>query len=487
MKAEIFDIVIVGAGLSGIGTACHLRQKCPDQRFVLLENRASLGGTWDLFRYPGIRSDSDMHTLGYEFKPWLKDKSIADGESILDYLREATQENGIEQHIRYRHRVRHAEWSSRDKLWTVTYTKEDGEDSNVARCRFLFMCSGYYDYEEGHNPAFKDQSSFRGEIVHPQFWPGNLSIEQKRFAVIGSGATAATLVPALAQSAAHVYMVQRSPSYYLSMPDRDPVANFLRKILPARKAYSLTRWKNTRFQQFLYRQTRVAPERMRKLLLWLTRKSLDADIDVEKHFTPSYAPWDQRLCLIPNGDLFDAVNAGRASMVTGKIDRFTPAGIRLDSGEEIATDVIVTATGLKLSLLGKIELTVDGESVHVPDRFAYKSMMLSDVPNMVLIFGYVNASWTLRADIVADFCCRLVNHMQENRFRQCTPLLDERAAAMQAHPWIEDFSSGYLKRSMHLLPRQGDRYPWINTQDYRLDRRQIRDRPVTDDTLEFST
>ena len=484
MDSEIVDVVIVGAGLSGIGAASHLSAKCPAQTFTILESRAAMGGTWDLFRYPGVRSDSDMHTLGYEFKPWLADKAIADGESILQYIRDTAREFDIEHYIRYGHRVLSANWSSSACQWSVHFRNEENGTKGEIRCRILLMCSGYYDYAEGHNPGFENQLEFAGQILHPQFWPEDLLIKGKHIVVIGSGATAVTLVPALAKDAQHVTMLQRSPSYYLSMPDTDAVSNFVKKFLPSKWAYSFTRWKNTRFQEFIYGQTRTAPQRIRKLLLWLLKRELDDETDIERHFSPGYAPWDQRLCLVPNGDLFEALNKGSASMVTANIDRFTRSGIRLESGEEIAADIVVTATGLKLSVLGQVELTVDGECVNVADRFAYKSMMLSDVPNMILTFGYINASWTLRADIVADFSCRLINYMAENGYRRCTPRLGGDYASMSPRPWIEDFSSGYFQRAMHLLPRQGDRSPWANTQSYRLDKLQIRNQPVADDALE---
>lgn len=485
MTAEITDVVIVGAGLSGIGSACHLHEKCPDKRYVMLEGRDSLGGTWDLFRYPGIRSDSDMHTLGYNFKPWRAKKAIADGPSIMAYLREAAAEHGVMDHIRYDHQVRKASWSSEDRMWTLAVTHGDPAATRIFKCNFLLMCSGYYDYKGGYDPPFEGRETFRGDIVHPQDWPEDLDYANKAIVVIGSGATAVTLIPELAKEAAHVVMLQRSPTYMASLPDTDRIANFLRKVLPEKWAYALTRWKNIKFQQFVYHRTRVAPQKIRKKLLKMVRKELGKDFDIEADFTPHYDPWDQRLCLVPNGDLFASLRSGKASVVTGKISAITADGVRLESGREISADIIVTATGLNLCVLGDVQVTVDNELVNFAEKYSYKGMMFSDVPNLISTFGYINASWTLRADIIADYACRLIKQMSASGSRQCTPRLRGQYRNMPAKPWIENFSSNYIRRRKHLLPKQGDRHPWLNTQNYALEKKLIRDSEIVDDALEF--
>jgi cation diffusion facilitator CzcD-associated flavoprotein CzcO len=482
------DVVVVGAGISGIGAAYHLKTLCPDRTFVMLEGRSDIGGTWDLFRYPGVRSDSDMHTLGYSFKPWKADKAIADGPSIMSYLRETIAENDIEPHIRFGHRVRSADWSSDTARWTVRAEVTVGDGSSEQReytCSFLFMCSGYYSYRGGHTPEFVGRDDFGGTIVHPQEWPEDLDYSGKRVVVIGSGATAMTLVPAMAATAGHVTMLQRSPTYVVSRPDTDAVANNLRKVLPASTAYALTRWKNTTMQQLIYRQTRTRPEKVRTKLLDMVRKELPA-ADVEAHFTPTYDPWDQRLCLVPNSDLFEALRSGRASVVTAHIDRFTETGIRLTDGTEIEADIIVTATGLELVTLGEIEFGVDGEPVDFSRTWTYKGMAYSDVPNLVSTFGYINASWTLRADLTCEYVCRLLNHMRATGTDQCTPRLRPSDADMPERPWIDDFSAGYMQRAMHLMPRQGDREPWINPQDYKRDKALFRRSALDDGVMQFT-
>lgn len=485
MTTEITDVVIVGAGLSGIGSACHLHEKCPDKRYVILEGRDSMGGTWDLFRYPGIRSDSDMHTLGYNFKPWRAKKAIADGPAILDYIREAAAEHGVGDNIRYQHQVRKAAWSSKERMWTLEVTHGDPAATRIFKCNFLLMCSGYYDYKGGYDPPIEGRDSFTGDIVHPQDWPEDLDYDNKAIVVIGSGATAVTLIPELAKKATHVVMLQRSPTYMASMPDTDRIANFLRIVLPDKWAYAVTRWKNIKFQQFVYHRTRVAPQKIKKKLLKLVRKELGKDFDIETNFTPNYDPWDQRLCLVPNGDLFESLRTGKASVVTGTISAIMADGVRLESGREIGADIIVTATGLNLCVLGDVQVTVDNELVNFADKYSYKAMMFSDVPNLISTFGYINASWTLRADIVADFACRLINHMTASGSRQCTPRLRGQYANMPSKPWIENFSSNYIRRKKHLLPKQGDRHPWLNTQSYALEKKLIRDSEIVDDALEF--
>jgi monooxygenase len=486
VTTETVDVVIVGAGLSGIGAACHLSENCPGKRFVILESRDAMGGTWDLFRYPGIRSDSDMHTLGYNFKPWLADKAIADGPSILQYVKEAAAEHNVDDHIRYHHRVKHASWSGDDAAWTIEAEHGESGEKVFIRCGFMLMCSGYYNYRNAYLPNFKGCERFGGDIIHPQHWPENLDYDGKRVAIIGSGATAMTLLPEMAKKAEHVVMVQRSPTYVVSMPDEDRVANFLRKILPAKIAYAITRWKNIRFQLFLYRRSRKAPEKMKQQLLKLAQKELGPDYDIDKHFTPSYGPWDQRLCLVPNSDLFISIRSGKASVVTDQIDTFTEDGLLMQSGEQVHADIIVTATGLNMLVNGGATFTVDGKPVDFSSTFSYKSMMYSDVPNLVSTFGYINASWTLKADLTAEFVCRLINHMDKTNTRQCTPRLQGSDLDMPARPWIEGFSSGYIQRQLHLLPKQGDHAPWVNTQNYGLDKKIIRDGDIADGVMEFS-
>lgn len=486
MNGEYFDVLIVGAGISGIGSAWHLQHQCPGKSYAILEARAALGGTWDLFRYPGVRSDSDMYTLGYRFKPWRDGKAIADGPSILRYLEETSNENGIGARIRYRHRVKSARWSGHDACWTVTAHDEATGRTVKVRCGFLLMCAGYYSYARGYLPEFRGRERFAGRIVHPQFWPGDLDYRGKRVIVIGSGATAVTLVPEMAREAAHVVMLQRSPTYMVSMPDTDRIANLLRQILPQSWAYALTRWKNIRFQQFVYRQTRTAPDKIRHKLLKLARKELGPDCDFETNFVPAYMPWDQRLCLVPNADFFHAVRDGDASVVTDTIDTFTERGLLLESGRELEADIVVTATGLELCVLGDAEISVDDETVRIADTWSYKSMMFSGVPNLISTFGYINASWTLKADLTAEYACRVINHMDETGATMCVPTLRPADRDMPALDWIRDFSSGYIRRRMHLLPKQGDRWPWMNTQDYLADRRKLREEAVDDGVLVFS-
>ena len=487
MPAELLhtDVVIVGAGISGIGAAYYLQTECQGRSYTILEGRDSLGGTWDLFRYPGVRSDSDMYTLGYRFKPWTDDKSIAEGESILDYLHETVEEFGIEPHIRYGHQVTRAEWSSETSTWTLTTTQTDSGDTVRYTCNVLFMCSGYYSYKGGYTPAFSGLDVFDGPIVHPQQWPDDLDYTDKDVVVIGSGATAVTLVPALATKARHVTMLQRSPTYMASQPSVDAVAQRLRKFLPDTLAYRLTRWKNVTYNHFIYRNTRTRPAVVKKKLLAHVHDELGTDFDVDTHFTPTYDPWDQRLCLVPDSDLFNAITSGQASVVTDTIDTFTESGVLLDSGEEIPADVIVTATGLKLVTVGDMDFVVDGEPVDFSNTWTYRGLGYSDVPNMVSSFGYINASWTLRVDLTFPYVCRVLNHMAESGFDRFTPRLRASDTTMPARPWIDDFSSGYVTRDMAMLPKQGDREPWLNPQNYPLERQQFRKAAVEDGVLEF--
>ncbi len=484
---EYVDVVIVGAGLSGIGAACHLEDHCPNKSYAILENRAALGGTWDLFRYPGIRSDSDMHTLGFSFKPWRAKKAIADGPSIREYINEAAADYGVDKHVRFRHAVRSASWSSEEARWTIEIERgEDGERVQLA-CNFLYMCSGYYNYERGHNPDFEGMDRYQGRVIYPQFWPEDLDYSGKRVAVIGSGATAMTLVPSIAKDAAHVTMIQRSPTYVVSRPEEDVIANWLRKFLPEKVAYAITRFKNVQLQRFLYQRTRTRPEKVKQKLLEMVREALGPDYDVEKHFTPSYNPWDQRLCLIPNGDLFEAIKQGKASVVTDEIDCFTESGIQTKSGEKVEADIVVSATGLSLQVLGGVQFTVDGKPVEWNETWTYKGMMNSDVPNMIQSFGYINASWTLRADLTSEYVCRLLNRMDELGVDRCVPRLREEDRNMAARPWIDDFTPGYMQRKMHLFPKQGDHSPWRNTQNYTLDKKMIRNAPLEDGALIFES
>lgn len=478
-----YDLIIVGAGLSGISAAVHLQRTCPGKSFAILEAREAIGGTWDLFRYPGIRSDSDMHTLGFSFKPWTEAKSIADGPSILKYVNQTTDEFGLRDSIQLGIKVRKAEWSTGEARWQLTVEKSCGE-TKILTCGFISMCGGYYNYEQPHDPGFTDMENFQGKIVQPQFWPKKLDYSGKRVIVIGSGATAMTLVPSMAAKGAHVTMVQRSPTYVVSRPDEDKVANVLRKFLPDSWAYAITRWKNTLLQGYFYRQTRVSPTFIKKKILDGVRAHLGEEL-TEKHFTPSYNPWDQRLCLIPNADLFKAIRKGSVEVVTEQIDTFTQDGLKLKTGEVLPADIIVTATGLKLAVLSGVEFVVDGEPVNVPETFSYKGMMLSGVPNMIQTFGYINASWTLRADLTSEYICRLLNYMDEVGMKQVTPTLRAEDAGMEVRPWIDDFPAGYMTRSMHLFPRQGEG-PWRNTQDFAADKKMVRKSPIKDSALKFS-
>jgi monooxygenase len=484
-SVERFDVVVVGAGISGIGAGVHLKDKSPDRSFVILEGRPDIGGTWDLFKYPGIRSDSDMHTLGYEFKPWKAEKSIADGPSIMEYLRETVEEHDLRRHMRFGERVIRAEWSTPTATWTVHTQRADGT-SGIFACNYLFMCAGYYSYKSGYLPEFPGRETFRGTIVHPQEWPTDLDYSNKRVVVIGSGATAVTIVPAMADSAAHVTMLQRSPTYMVSRPDRDALANFLRKILPDKVAYDVTRAKNTWRQQLVYKRTRTKPDQIKMLLLGGIQLELGGKYPIKKHFLPRYNPWDQRLCLVPNSDFFAAIRTGRASVVTDTIETFTETGILLSSGEHLAADVIVTATGLQLVSLGEAEIFVDGHQVDFAKTRTYKGMSYSDVPNLATSFGYINASWTLRADLTCTYVCRLLNHMRDTGTRQCTPRLRPGEENMPSRPWIDGFSSGYMQRVMHLMPTQGDREPWINPQNYDKDKKMFREGRLDDGVMRFT-
>lgn len=461
--SEHFDVVVVGAGLSGIGAGYHIQANSPDRSYVILEGRDRMGGTWDLFRYPGIRSDSDMYTLGFSFRPWTQAKAIADGPSILRYLEDTARETGVDRHIRYDHRVTRAEWSSADALWTIT--ADVGGEERRFTCAFLFMCSGYYNYARAYSPEFEGTADFKGRIVHPQFWTDDIDYAGKRVVVIGSGATAVTLVPELAKQAAQVTMLQRSPTYIVARPSEDGIANWLRRWLPSKTAYAITRWKNVLLQQYFFRIARKHPEKAKERIVDMVRQELGGDYDVGTHFTPRYNPWDQRLCLVPDADLFAAIRAGKADVVTDTIERFTPSGIQLGSGRELPADLVVTATGLELQIGSGVPVSVDGRAVNWAEHMAYKGMMFSDVPNFAISFGYTNASWTLKADLTAGYVTRLLNAMKKRGMRQVTPRL---GAPVDALPFL-DFTSGYVQRAMAQFPRQGSRKPWRLHQNYARD------------------
>jgi len=473
-----FDVLIVGAGLSGIGAASHLQDGCPDKSFLILEAREAIGGTWDLFRYPGIRSDSDMYTLGYAFKPWTSARAIADGPAIRAYVRETAAERGIDRYIRFGHRVVAADWSSTDAAWRVEVEMETGRATFT--CRFLVMAAGYYDYAEGHRPRWPGEEDFAGEIIHPQFWPEQLDFAGKNVAVIGSGATAVTIVPEMARTAAHVTMVQRSPSYIVSRPSVDFIAEWLKRWLPERAAYALTRWKNVALSAFFFRLARRRPEKVAAKLIQLAKDEVGEGFD-EAAFTPAYKPWDQRLCLVPDGDLFASLKSGKVTMATGPIEQFTKKGLRLASGEEVAADIIVAATGLKVVLFGKAAISIDGVAADLSRAMIYKGMMLSDVPNFIFVFGYTNASWTLKADLVCGYLVRLLNRMDRSGARVA---IARRDPAVSEVPFI-DFTSGYVQRALDLLPRQGARKPWRLYQNYVLDLVNLRFGRIEDGTLKL--
>jgi cation diffusion facilitator CzcD-associated flavoprotein CzcO len=482
MTTESLDVVIVGAGLSGIGAAYHLQTMCPGKSYVILEARPTLGGTWDLFRYPGVRSDSDMYTLGYSFRPWTQDKAISDGPSILAYLRDTAAEFGIDRKIRYNHKVERASWSSADAEWTIE--ARDAATGALVRFRskFLFGCAGYYDYDEGYAPELAGRERFTGRIVHPQFWTDSIDYAGKRVIVIGSGATAVTLVPELAKRAAHVTMLQRSPTYIVSLPARDRIASALQRVLPARAAHAAVRWKNVVLGTAMYQFSRRWPERAKRMLVGQVAKALGDRAAAAEHFTPQYNPWDQRLCLVPDGDLFRAIKDGRASVVTDHIETFTETGIRVRSGDELPADLVVTATGLKLKLVGGIELSVDGRRIEPARTMVYKGVMLSDVPNFALTLGYTNASWTLKCDLTSEYTCRLIDHLDRHGYAFAVPRKGDPAPEEQ--PLI-DFSSGYVQRAKDHMPHQGTVAPWRLRQNYLLDRALLRHGAIDDGTLEL--
>jgi monooxygenase len=483
LAEEHVDVLIIGAGLSGVGAACRLRRHCPQKTFAILEARGALGGTWDLFRFPGVRSDSDMFTLAYPFRPWKGSQAMADGSSILEYIRETAREYRVEERIRFQHRVLRAEWSSSQARWHVEAERVDTGEPVRMTCGFLFSCTGYYNYEQGYTPAFPGVERFEGQVVHPQFWSDDVQYAGKRVVVVGSGATAVTLVPAMAERAAHVTMLQRSPSYILSIPAFDPIAGALARVLPARLAYRIVRWKNVWAALAVYGLSRRRPSAMKRLLRRQIERRLPPGFDIDTHFTPRYEPWDERLCLIPDNDLFEAISDGRASVMTDEIDTFTETGLALRSGGELEADVIVTATGLNMVPLGNIALSVDGREVKLPDTLSYRGMMLSGVPNLAFAFGYINQSWTLGADLTFQQVCRLLRYMDEHGYEKCMPRED--GQPVPTLPFAE-LTSGYMRRSIDLFPRQREGDPWRRVQHYPRDRRSVLRSPLGDPALEFS-
>ncbi len=475
-----FDVLIVGAGISGIGAACHLTSRLPGKTYAILEGRDAIGGTWDLFRYPGIRSDSDLQTFGYAFKPWTSENAIAGAHEILDYLREAVDEHDVERHIRFGHKVLGADWSSRDARWTVRV--QHGDEERELTCSVLFSATGYYDYESGFRPDFAGEEDFAGRIVHPQHWPEDLDHRGKRVVVIGSGATAVTLIPAMADETAHITMLQRSPSYVMTLPAKDPIANGLRRLLPGKLAYRLTRRINVARQRLIYNVSKRHPALVKSLLRAMTKHQLPAGYPVDTHFKPQYNPWDQRMCAVPDGDLFKAISSGKASIVTDKIARFTQRGILLESGAELEADIIVTATGLNMLAFGRMQLAVDGEPVAVNESLTYKSMMLSGVPNFAFAIGYTNFSWTLKIDLVCEHLCRLLAHMDEQGYDTVAPVADDPTIVRRP---LLDFQAGYVQRAVSAFPAQGSHGPWTVEMSYAADVTRLREAPVTDPALRF--
>jgi len=482
MSQERLDVVIIGAGLSGVGAAVHLKEKCPDKTFTLLEMRAAMGGTWDLFRYPGIRSDSDMYTLGYAFKPWSNPKSIADGPDIRRYIEETAAEHGIDQKIRYRHKLLGLDWSSRDARWNLRVEKLDTGEIVTISCQFVICCAGYYKYEHGYTPEFAGREDFRGTIIHPQHWPEDLDYTGKRIVVIGSGATAVTLVPALTDKAGHVVMLQRSPSYVVTVPEKSAFPDMLRKFLPEKAVYSVVRTRNVLLSMGIYNFARKFPDKARELLMKQVERQVGEGVDMQ-HFAPKYSVWDERLCAVPDGDMFKALRSGRASVVTDHIERFTEKGILLKSGKELEADIIVTATGLELQVLGGAEITLDGAPLRISEKFYYKGAMLEDVPNLALVFGYTNSSWTLKADLILDYFCRVMNHMREHGYAVCMP--KSNGAAKSGGPFL-NLNSGYIQRAKDKLPQQGAEKPWKLYQNYALDYVMMKLGKLDDGALTFS-
>jgi cation diffusion facilitator CzcD-associated flavoprotein CzcO len=477
-EADI-DVAIVGAGISGISMAAHLRTMCPGTRFTLFERREAIGGTWDLFRYPGVRSYSDMQTLGFRFEPWIHEKAIADGEAILEYLARTVRDRGIDTHIRFGTKVITADWRFAEARWHLTI--EDDKGWHEVTARFLYLASGYYDYDDPHDAQLPGIGKFKGEVVHPQFWPADFDYAGKRVVVIGSGATAVTIVPAMTDKAAHVTMLQRTPTWMASGPSRDAMANRLRKWLPEWLAYWITRQKNIRLRQYFYKKARSEPDKVAQYLTGKLREELGENYTAD--YQPPYNPWDQRLCLVPDSDFFEAVKAGKASIVTAQIEGFDKDGVRLANGERLPADIVVTATGLRLSLAGKVAVSLDGKPVDWTEQWFYRGCMFSNVPNLASVFGYLNASWTLRADNTSDYVCRVLNRMQDKRADVVVPYLPDDHGLEVVEPF--PFSSGYLQRAKHMIPKSAPTLPWRLNQDYLEDCRDFRKRPVDDGVLRF--
>ena len=478
------DVLIIGAGVSGIGMGCHLRRALPGKSFAILEARDVIGGTWDLFTYPGIRSDSDMHTFGYEFRPWTGTTTLADGPGIRQYIQDTAREYGVDSHIQFGHKVVSAEWSSADSRWSVEAELADSGKRVTKTARWLFCATGYYRYDKGHTPEFAGIEDFKGKVVHPQQWPSDLDYAGKRVVVIGSGATAVTLVPAMAGTATHVTMLQRSPTYIVAVPGRDPIAHFLKRHLSPLRAYSITRTKNVFFQRLQWTLSKRFPELMKRAIRWFAQRQLPEGYDIDTHFAPNYNPWDQRLCSVPDGDLFRAIRKGTASVVTDRIKTFTKNGILLESGTQLEADIVVTATGLDLLAFGGVQPVVDGETVDISTTIAYRGMMLTKVPNFTYAIGYTNASWTLKVDLVCDYLCRVLEHMDRNGYAACVPVNGN--PTMQTRPLL-DFDAGYVQRSLHLFPREGEHEPWELSMNYLKDRKTLRDVQIEDGLLRFTS
>ncbi len=483
MKAQHFDVLIVGAGISGIGAGCHLTRKCPNKTYAILERRSAIGGTWDLFRYPGIRSDSDMYTFGFNFRPWTEPKILADGASIKKYVRETAEQYGVDKKIQFGIKVTNASWSSKTNQWTLSAIDEGSGEELSFTSDFLIGCTGYYNYDQGYQPEFPDQNKYKGQLIHPQHWPEGLDYSGKKVVVIGSGATAITLVPSMAEEAGHVTMLQRSPTYIMTLPSIDPVSSRLQKILPDMVVYRMSRARNIGLQRFMYQASRSRPKAVKRLLLRMVRKQLGKDADM-RHFTPDYNPWDQRLCVVPNGDLFKAIRKGKASVVTDHIEAFTKTGIKLESGEELEADIIISATGLNVRLLGGMQLDVDGTTIAAKDCLTYKGVLVENVPNAAIIVGYTNASWTLKADIASEYICRLIKHMDHKGYAKV--VARDRGDNATEDTVLGGLNSGYIRRAADELPKQGKARPWKIVQDYVLDVPILRYAPLEDEALTFT-
>ena len=482
MNTTYFDTLIVGAGISGISAAHYMQTDCPNKTYAILEGRKNIGGTWDLFRYPGIRSDSDMYTFGFAFRPWTEPKSIAPRELIIEYLEDTIKEEGIDQHIQFEHKVTKATWSSETAKWTIFVSTPNSETPKIYTCSFLSLCTGYYDYENGYTPKFKGRERFKGQIVHPQKWTEDVDYTDKKVVVIGSGATAVTLIPNMTDKATHITMLQRSPTYIATQPAEDKLAIWLNKYLPQKTAFSINRWRKIRLQRFSYALSRSYPKLLKKLLLKGVQNELGKDYDVQTHFNPSYNPWDQRLCLAPDGDFFQAIKSKKASVVTDHIETFTENGIQLKSGKTLEADLIITATGLNATAVSKFPIEVDGARVDFSKTVSYKGLMFSDVPNMALVFGYTNASWTLKCDMVSQYVCRLINYMDEKGYKQCCPRLND--PTVELKPFM-DFNPGYVMRVLDQLPKTGSKEPWKVEQNYFYDKKMLEKGSLEDDAMEF--